>query len=167
MVKVYLAGPFFDKFGIEARRVAQVKAILECNETVDAIFSPKDEDVTDPIISQLELMSPEWKEAVFQHDLDGLLTADALVVIADSETNLNGSDDGTAFEVGYWYAMNQFKQQQDPTYKPKPVILLAQSAEKLNLMLAEGSTYFTRELLDLRRLDFNEVPLRKYVGDVN
>lgn len=166
MVKVYLAGPFFDKFGIEARRVAQVKAVLSCNETVDTIFSPKDEDVTDPVISQLTFMSAEWQQAVFEHDLEGLLAADVLVVIADSETNMNGSDDGTAFEVGYWYAMNQVQKQANGA-TPKPVVLLAQSTDKLNLMLAKATTYFTQDLLDLRRLDFNQIPQRDFVGEVN
>ncbi|WP_125607437.1 nucleoside 2-deoxyribosyltransferase [Lapidilactobacillus bayanensis] len=165
MVKVYLAGPFFDKHGFEARRVAQVKALLECNATVDAVFSPKDETDQDPDIQKLTPMSLEWRQRVFQCDLDGIKGADVLVVIADSETNLNGSDDGTTFEVGYWHARNEW-QRAPQSLPPLPVVVVAQVTERLNLMLAEATTYFTDTPLDLRDLDFAHIPVRAYHGAV-
>lgn len=165
MVRIYLAGPFFDKFGIEARRVAQIKALLECNPTVEAVFSPKDETDQDPAIQKLTPMSTEWRRQVFQCDLDGLNGADVLVVIADSETNPNGSDDGTAFEVGYWHARNEW-QRAPQSLPPLPVVVVAQEAERLNLMLAEATTYFTDQPLELRHLDFEQIPVRAYQGPV-
>lgn len=166
MVKVYLAGPFFDRFGFEARRVAQIKAVLESNPTVESIFSPKDETDRDPQIKRLTPMSAEWREAVFQCDLAGLNEAEVLVVIADSETNLNGSDDGTTFEVGYWHARNLWHRA--PQSLPAlPVVVIAQSTERLNLMLAQAITYYTDRPLDLRNLDFEDIPQRAYQGPVN
>lgn len=166
MVKVYLAGPFFDKFGIEARRVAQLKAILDSNPTIEAVFNPQEETDQDPKIQKLTPMALEWRQAIFQCDLAGLTAADVLVVIADSETNLNGSDDGTAFELGYWHARNELDRLQKGL-PALPVVAVAQDTACLNLMLAEAITYFTKMPLDLRDLDFEHIPTQPYQGPVN
>ncbi|MCH4056664.1 MAG: nucleoside 2-deoxyribosyltransferase [Lactobacillaceae bacterium] len=161
MAKVYLAGPFFDQAGIELQRLEAVKAALSKNPTISAVFSPKDEDLKSPIISQLPVMSSDWQQAVFENDLRGLKEADVLLVITDSAGNANGSDDGTAFEVGYWYAMNQVSQQQ------RPIVLYAERAAKLNLMIARSAEYYTTVLAELADLDFNQLPTNPYQGVVN
>ncbi|WP_125766866.1 nucleoside 2-deoxyribosyltransferase [Lapidilactobacillus wuchangensis] len=162
MAKIYLAGPFFDEAGTELQRLEAVKAALAKNPTVDSVFSPKDEDLKSPIVSQLPFMSAAWQKAVFENDLRGLKETNVLLVITDSASNTNGSDDGTAFEVGYWFAMNQLT----ATTK-QPIVLYAEQAAKLNLMIAQSADYYTTAINDLRTLDFNQIPQQPYQGVVN
>lgn len=162
MAKIYLAGPFFDEAGTELRRLEAVKAALGKNPTVEAIFSPKDEDLKSPIVSQLPVMSAAWQQAVFANDLRGLKETEVLLVITDSASNANGSDDGTAFEVGYWFAMNQLA-----AAPQRLIVLYAEQAAKLNLMIAQSADYYTTAIADLTTLDFNQVPQQPYQGSVN
>ncbi|MEY8661296.1 nucleoside 2-deoxyribosyltransferase [Ligilactobacillus faecis] len=146
MKSVYLASPFFSP--AQKERIAQVKAALEKNPTIDekAIFVPHENEYT-----KAEFGSLEWQKAAFQLDTSQIDASDVVVAIVDyklEETKENEPDSGTAFEIGYAYATRT------------PVIVIQFDSEKeVNLMIAQGLTaYFdvTKEgLKALEAYDFD------------
>ena len=79
MKSVYLASPFFSP--AQKERIAQVKAALEKNPTIDekAIFVPHENEYT-----KAEFGSLEWQKAAFQLDtsqIDARHTEHSLLIL--------------------------------------------------------------------------------------
>lgn len=146
MAEVYLAAPFFDPAQVE--RLDQVLAALHANESVTAIFSPRD----DTNKAGLTPNSPGWQRQVFGEDIQGLHRSTVLVVILDYVGE--NPDPGTAFEIGYAYAHHM------------PIVALQLGEMKMNLMLAGSITCFVNDLAELKSIDLDHVLVRPYVGPV-
>lgn len=97
LTKIYVAGPFF-KPG-ERERLEQLRKLFKEDSFFDnyELFFPMDH-----FIPNGENMSNwEWAKAVFEMDTNALLDADIVVAVYDKHY----SDSGTAWELGYAYAL--------------------------------------------------------------
>ena len=63
-------------------------------------------------------------------------------------------DSGTAYEIGYAHA---FK---------KPLIIVQEKGNKLNLMISESLTYYTQSAEELATYDFTQLKKNIFTGDV-
>lgn len=145
MKKIYLAGPFFSDEQID--RVSKVEAALRENPTVTEFFSPRLSDENDDNVND---GSPAWAKGVFTHDVEEIDHADVIVAITDFiHENV---DSGTAFEIGYAYNSK------------KPLILLQELDENLNLMVSQAGHFYTKSIEELKTYNFNELPANKFTG---
>ena len=145
-MRIYLAGPFFSDEQID--RIARAEHALTQNQTVDSFFSPRlsDENST-PLLKE---GTPEWAQMIFKKDVEEIDDADLVVAVADFvHANV---DSGTAFEVGYAYHSN------------KPIVIVQELDEPLNLMLGQALTHYTTSVADLATLDFTNLPNHPYSG---
>ena len=145
MKSIYLASPFFDEDQID--RVKRVETALDNNKTVGEEFSPRKSQ-----FPELTIGSPEWKLTAYKHDLDHLNAAD--VVVAVSDFTDESVDSGTAFEIGYAVA------------KEKTVVLVHEKSGLVNLMLAQGAKTYVEHAEELKALNFDELPVQQYNGEV-
>ncbi len=145
-MRIYLAGPFFSDEQIE--RIARAEHALTENQTVDSFFSPRLSDENES--PSLKEGTPEWAQMIFKKDVEEIDNADLVVAIADFVHE--NVDSGTAFEVGYAYHSN------------KPLIIVQELDEPLNLMLGQALTYYTTSVDDLAALDFNHLPTQPFSG---
>ena len=145
MKNIYLAGPFFSESQI--KRITKVEKALAANQTAGTIFSPRLSDENDDSVNA---GSPEWAKSIFTKDVAEIDRADIIVAVTDfvHET----IDSGTAFEIGYAYKMQ------------KPIILLQEKDEPLNLMVSQAGHYYTKSIDDLISYDFNKLPAQGYTG---
>lgn len=143
MKKFYLAGPFFN---LEERTIIDlVLEKIQETHSLDNVFVPMHY-----LISNGSNMSnDEWAEKVFQHDIKGLLQCDIIIAINHGHY----SDTGTAWEIGYGYALR------------KACIILHAQNKVSSLMINQGCTkniflddFFNQDLNEiLRYLDsFNK-----------
>lgn len=145
-MRIYLAGPFFSDEQID--RIARAEHALTQNQTVDSFFSPRlsDENST-PLLKE---GTPEWAQMIFKKDVEEIDDADLVVAVADFvHANV---DSGTAFEVGFAYHSN------------KPIVIVQELDEPLNLMLGQALTHYTTSVADLATLDFTNLPNHPYSG---
>lgn len=145
MAKIYLAGPFFSDEQID--RIHRVENALKQNSTVETFFSPMETNTTD---NEGKQGTPEWARLVFELDTKEIDKADVICAVSDF-TNQN-MDSGTAFEVGYANASH------------KPIIVLQELDEPLNLMIGQALRYYTKSVDDITGYDFNALPSRPYTG---
>lgn len=145
MAKIYLAGPFFSDEQID--RIHRVETALKNNSTVESFFSPMETNTTD---NEGKQGTPEWARLVFKLDTDEIDKAD--VVCAVSDFTHKNMDSGTAFEVGYAFASH------------KPIIVLQELDEPLNLMIGQALRYYTKSVDDIASYDFDNLPRQSYTG---
>lgn len=153
-VKVYLASPFFSDEQVE--RVTRVEKALADNPTVEAVFSPRLQQ-----LDHLPFGTKEWAEAVYKNDVAHVEWADVVVAVHDftGGTELHGVphnhvDSGTAFEVGYAIAIG------------KPVILVHELGGIVNLMISQSLQAYLDRAEQVTWYDFNEMPKMEFTGDV-
>jgi len=97
LTKIYVAGPFFRPG--ERDRLEQLRKLFKEDSffTDYQLFFPMDH-----FIPNGENMNNwEWAKAVFEMDTNALLDADIVVAVYDKHY----SDSGTAWELGYAYAL--------------------------------------------------------------
>lgn len=145
-MKLYLAGPFFDDEQID--RIQRIEKALDNNPSVSEYFSPRNSKVNDGA----EIGSSQWSKDVFQLDVDEIKKADAVIAIIDFVDD--NVDSGTAFEIGYAYAID------------KPVVLFHEKDAIVNLMLSNGSKSYLTKVDDVEKFDFKEMPEYHYEGEV-
>lgn len=145
MTRIYLAGPFFSEKQID--RIHRIEQALQNNATVDSFFSPMETNTTDNAGKQ---GTPEWARLVYQLDTKEIDRAD--VVCAVSDFTHQNMDSGTAFEVGYAAASH------------KPIIVLQELDEPLNLMIGQALHYYTKSVVQIASYDFKLLPQQAYTG---
>lgn len=145
-MKLYLAGPFFDDEQID--RIQRIEKALDNNPSVSGYFSPRKSNVNDGA----EIGSSQWSKDVFQLDVDEIKKADAVIAIIDFVDD--NVDSGTAFEIGYAYAID------------KPVVLFHEKDAIVNLMLSNVSKSYLTKVSDVEKFDFKEMPEYHYEGEV-
>ena len=139
-MKIFIAGPLFS----QAEREFNLKVDGELRKHGFETFLPQRD------VGKLdELLANEGERAyraIFERDLRGLDRADAVVAILDGPD----VDSGTAFEVGYAYAMGK------PVVGLKTDMRVFAKDEELNNMLAQGiralARNFDEMVSELRRL---------------
>ena len=142
MKKVYLASPFFNDAEIE--RMEKVKNILR-DRGLD-VFVPSEHQ--NP---QLEFGSREWRKSTFDSDVMGIHCADIVVAII---CNGNYSDSGTAWEIGYSFALG------------KPVVVVNLTGETINLMIADSLHALVTSYDELKEYDFEKMEKKPYLNYV-
>jgi nucleoside 2-deoxyribosyltransferase len=143
--RVFIASPFFNAEQID--RVSRLENALKKNPYVADFFSARFHQ-----FEQLKFGSPDWRWATYHNDLKFLRRADVMVVILDFEGS--NVDSGTAFEVGYGYAMQ------------KPIILVNERVPIINLMMAESPHAYLTRVEDVASYDFIKMPRSYYTGKV-
>ncbi|MFD0050187.1 nucleoside 2-deoxyribosyltransferase [Actinomycetes bacterium NPDC127524] len=145
LARVFIASPFFDQEQVE--RVKRLENALSRNPYVADIFSARFHQN-----KHLAFGSHEWRKATFQQDLKFLRRADAVAAIHDFTGQC--TDSGTAFEIGYAFAMQ------------KPIILIKEKSGVPNLMLVEGLHAYLQRVEDAASYDFLNMPSIPYEGPV-
>ena len=138
MMKIYIAGPFFNE--TEIKNIEYTEQIL--TEKDLSFFSPMRHEERDE-----EPNTPAWARKLFEMDRNAIDDCDAMIVLYYG----NYSDTGTAWESGYAYA------------KGKPVILVHAGGEDSNLMMHCGCRT-NISLEELRSYDFDAMPAYDYNG---
>ncbi len=142
MKKVYLASPFFNEK--EVARMELVRDILRGKGL--EVFVPNEHQN-----SHLEFGSREWRKATFASDVNAIDTADLVVAVI---CNGNYSDSGTAWEIGYSYAIG------------KPVIVVNLTGETINLMIADSLHALISSEEELIAYDFDTLERKEYLDYV-
>ena len=137
--KVYLASPFFD--AVEIERMEKVRDILRA-KGLD-VFVPNEHQ--NPA---LEFGSLEWRKATFESDVMGIHKADVVVAVICKG---NYDDSGTAWEIGYSYALG------------KPAIVVNLTGETINLMIADSLHALVTSCEELEAYDFEKMEKKPYL----
>lgn len=135
---IYLAGPFFDKKQIH---------FIECAEKILKerklrVFSPREHFIEDGD----NLPNDVWGLEVFKMDKEAISDCKCVVAIYHGMY----SDSGTAWEIGYAYALN----------KPFLIVCVDPNDEQ-SLMILNGSTSVIKDINLLKSFDFENFPKLK------
>jgi len=145
VVRVFIASPFFNQEQID--RVQRLENALMRNLYVIDIFSARFHQ-----FKHLKFGSKEWRRVTFHNDLKYLRRADVVVAVHDFEgANV---DSGTAFEIGYAYAMQ------------KPIILINEKGSPVNLMLSDSLHAYLNRVEEVASYNFLHMPYIPYEGKV-
>lgn len=145
VIRVFIASPFFNQEQID--RVKRLENTLMRNPFVLDIFSARFHQ-----FEQLKFGSKEWRRATFHNDLKFLRRADVVVAVHDFVGS--NVDSGTAFEIGYAFAMQ------------KPIILINEKASPINLMLSDSLHAYFPRVEDVISYNFLQMPQIPYTGEV-
>lgn len=144
--KIYLAGPFFDEENQQRTRAQKAFDALMSNPTVSEVYLPMNNQEAD-----YPAFSLPWSKEVYNRDINAMQNADAIVAIHDFEGH--GMDEGTAFEIGW-------------AVGKKYIVLFQEKTAPINVMLIQGSNYFTNSFEELRTIDFDAEPENDYPGEI-
>lgn len=144
MSNIYLAGPFFSEEQIE--RVRRIEEALEQNKTVEDVYSPRHHQD-----SVYEMFSAGWAQEVYEKDMKELNAADFIVAILDYEHQI--IDPGTAYELGA------------ATMMKKPIIVFQEETVPTNLMITQSLHTYLKTVEEVRKYDFDTLPVTPYVGE--
>lgn len=142
MSKIYLASPFFKPEQIALVDIAE--NLLRKQGHI--VFSPREHQ-----LPEIAYGTIPWRTAVFNNDIKHIQWADYVVAIVAEG---NYSDSGTAMEVGYAYAMG------------KPVVVVNPTENTINLMIADSLHAYLKSWTDLINYDFDNLPIKPYIGGV-
>lgn len=140
-VKFYLASPFFSEE--ELHHVSIMESVLD--SLGHTVFSPRKNQMP-----EFEFGGFEWRTNVFRNDINHIKWADAVIAIIDN----NYDDTGTAFEVGYAYAMG------------KPIYVYNPTGDTLNLMVTDSLHGYFESLTEIIDYDFKNAPAKPYMKEV-
>lgn len=144
MAKIYLASPFFDVDGRE-ETVHVEKAEQVLRALGHTVFSPRESQ-----LPEFEFGSFEWRTFVFKNDMEHIKWADMIFGIIGE----NYDDTGTAWELGYAYAMG------------KPVLLFNPKGEIINLMITDSLHAYFEDWNEVESYDFDTLPSKPYLKEV-
>lgn len=139
MKKVYLASGWFNPN--QERRVAEAEKVLV--ELGLDVFSPREHQC-----DEAEFGTKEWRELVFDNDINHIDWADFVFAIYDEE------DAGTMMEIGYAYATG------------KPILVFNEQEKTLNLMISDSLTAYFESFEDVKAYDFGTMKHVPYTGSV-
>ncbi len=126
MIKVYVAGPFFNQTQLDS--MIAIESVLEKNSSEEVpidIFRPRDSTASAKKLNQDigagKDPSATTRHNVFMDNVNNIDDANLVVALID------GRDIGTIFEIGYAYGVNV------------PIITFTNLGFGMNLMLAEST----------------------------
>ena len=131
---IYLAGPFFNEYEVDLNR--QASEILKNRGF--SVFVPQEHFVP----NGENMPNDEWGEAVFKMDRDAIQDCKYVVAIYHGMY----SDSGTAWEIGYAYALK------------KKILVVCITENKSSLMIVNGCASVVDNIELLREFNFNEFP---------
>lgn len=137
--KVYLASP--SHFDEELLDMVKVLGVLR-NKGLN-VFCPYENKNKD-----LEFGSREWREKTFCSYVSNIDDTDVVVAIVSG----NYTDGGTAWEIGYAYAIK------------KPIILVNLNKEPISLMLSYSLLAYIDSIEKLEKYNFNTLEEISYKG---
>jgi nucleoside 2-deoxyribosyltransferase len=140
-MRIYLASPFFNDE--ENKHVDEVATLLRLEG--HTVFNPKENQ-----LEQHEFGTRAWRTDVYRNDINHIKWCDAIVAILKD----NYDDTGTAFEVGYAYAIG------------KPVYIYNPSKNTLNLMITDSLHAYFETLPEIAEYDFETAPIKPYEKEV-
>ena len=121
MKKIYVDAPLFTNE--EKIFNKKVQNWLKHKFHTDYVFLPQDY-----VSPKIDKHNTIWARDVFDHDTNAIYDADIICIVDNGDYH---SDDGSAFEVGYAYAMN------------KEIIFISDSPElKKSLMIGNAVNQF-------------------------
>lgn len=145
MAQIYVASPFFSPEQID--RVQLVEQALEANPTVVDFYSPRlHQD------AEHEQFTKPWATEIYHRDMDQIAAAQIVVTVIDFEAE--NVDSGTAYELGV------------ATMSHKPIIVLQEKTEQVNLMISESLHWYTQDVNALATYDFQQLPGNEFTGKV-
>lgn len=138
-IKCYIAGPFFREG--ERERLEKLREFFKNDEFFDQyeFFFPMDHQIP----GGESMPNSEWAWNVFEMDVDELSNSQLVIAIYDTHY----SDTGTAWELGYAYAMGI------------PVLLLCTNLETDNSimpLIAADRVYQYDKFVNCEYFDFKE-----------
>lgn len=134
MYDVYLAGPFFNEY--ERKLVDKAKQILV--ERGLSVFSPKEHFIP----NGWNMSNVDWGQAVFEMDKKAIPNCKYIVALYHGLY----SDSGTAWEIGYAYALE------------KQVLIVCVNNDMSSVMISNGSTAVIDNIEELKDFDFYQFP---------
>lgn len=140
-MKFYIAAPFFNDEELE--HVKNIEKILE--DRGHQMFSPRLNQ-----LPQFEYASFEWRTNIFRNDINHLKWCDAVIAILGD----NYDDTGTAFEVGFAYAIG------------RPVYLYNPTGNIINLMITDAIHGYFETLDEVIDYDFELAPAKPYMKKI-
>jgi nucleoside 2-deoxyribosyltransferase len=140
-MKIYLASPFFNEK--ELKHVSEVENVLR--SLGHTVFSPREHQLSD-----FEFGSVEWRTHVFRNDVDHIKWCDAIVAIIKD----NYDDTGTAWELGFGYAIG------------KPIYVYNPTGKPLNLMVTDSLHAYFETIEEIKEYDFETSPIKPYLKEV-
>lgn len=144
--RFYLASGWFSD--TQKSLLDKANKSLVNNDTVDIknSYIPLDNQYKGLVVEDDDslLYDIEWQSGTFFGDCGGIDYSDFVLALIDT----NDVDEGTAWEMGYAFAQH------------KPVIVVIDSDEPLNLMIAKGCAQVINinELADFNFLDIKNKP---------
>jgi nucleoside 2-deoxyribosyltransferase len=141
MYDIYLAGPFFTEW--ETSIIDQVTSILRNRGF--KVFVPKEHFVPDGE----NIPNSQWGEAVFEMDKEALENSQCVVAVYHGMY----SDSGTAWEIGYAYALR------------KKILIVCVTHSESSLMVANGSASVMDGISGLREFDFDSFPRKTSITE--
>ena len=114
-MKIYVAAPFFNEW----ERCCMIKTVEKLRELGHEVYAPAEHEV----MNAWDKPNRIWAREVFEADVTAINGCDKVVAIYDGLY----SDSGTAWEIGYAYAMGK-----------QVEILLTNKAAKSSLMIVNG-----------------------------
>lgn len=135
MKKIYVAAPLFtDK---EKTFNEKVKNWLKHKFYTDYVFLPQEY-----VSSKADKHNTIWAKDVFDHDTSTIYDADMVCIVDNGDFR---SDDGSAFEVGYAYAMNKEIIFVSDSPDTKKSLMIGVAAKQFYIYDKENDTFWQRD----------------------
>lgn len=149
--RFYLASGWFSES--QKSMLEKAKKALTNNNTVDVenSYIPLDNQYKGLLVENDEslLHDVEWQTGTFFGDCGGVDYSDFVLALIDSKN----VDEGTAWEMGYAFAQH------------KPVVVVINSDEPLNLMIAKGCAQVIN-IDELADFNFKSIKNKPFEGAV-
>ena len=140
-MRVYLAGPFFNKK--ERANIEQAEKILRAKNL--ELFVPMEHKIE----NGESMPNDVWGKLVFEMDKQALYDCDIVVALYYGMY----SDSGTAWEIGFANCLN------------KPVIIVHCNTQKeSSLMIVNGSYTNLENIQKLKNFDFNNIKKTEFLS---
>lgn len=136
---IYLASGWFNEN--QASRLSKAEEVLR-GMGFD-VFSPREHQ-----FEHLTYNTQDWRDVVFEHDVDNVHSADFIFAIYDE------TDSGTMFEIGLAYAIG------------KPIFIFHETEEYCNLMISESLIAYFKNWDDVKNYDWSTCPKIRFEGQV-
>lgn len=141
-MKIYLAGGFFNP--IQRGHIERAAKILR--ERGFDVFVPMEHEIE----GGAEMSNVDWGIAVFYMDVEAINRCDAVVSVYEGMT----SDSGTAWEIGYAFALK------------KPIVCVHIDKRPASLMVTSSARVNLIGVDALKEYDFNLWKPQLYEGEV-
>ena len=135
MKKIYVAAPLFTNE--EKIFNKKVQNWLKHKFHTDYVFLPQDY-----VSPKVDKHNTIWARDVFDHDTNAIYDADMICIVNNGDYR---SDDGSAFEVGYAYAMNKEIISISDSPELKKSLMIGNAVNQFYIYDEENDTFWQRD----------------------